>query len=71
VLLAQGKALDALPMAQEALEGQRISDSSNKFYDMHYAKLACETLVPIHTALGQREEAEKYAALAQKLMREE
>lgn len=64
VLLAKGDLASALTTAEQALDARRLPNAPDSFFDPYYAKLTCETLRRIHTALGNTAEAEKYSSLA-------
>ena len=71
VLLAQGKADEALTWANQALDDLRKPDAKgdkpDAFSDPFYAKLTCDTLAKIHEARGDTAEVERYRALVAQL----
>jgi len=64
VLFAQGDLASACSTAKQALAARRQPNAPDRFFDPYYAKLTCETLIRIHTALGNTVEAEEYTLLA-------
>ena len=69
VFLAQGHLTRARSTAEQALDARRLPNAPDSFFDPYYAKLTCETLTRIHTALGNTAEAEQYEMLAKELGR--